>query len=118
MFFSVPRLWTKFHQGICAKLPPRRQRLLFRVPIVSSLVRRRILRELGLENVRIALCGSAPLTPVLIDWYRRLGLELLEGYGMSENFAYSHTNRPGASRQASSSASMTTARSSCAARRR
>ena len=28
-------------------------------------------------------------------WYRKLGLELLEGYGMTENFNYSHVSRPG-----------------------
>jgi long-chain acyl-CoA synthetase len=30
-----------------------------------------------------------------MGWYRSLGLELLEGYGMSENFCYSHMARPG-----------------------
>ena len=35
---------------------------------------------------------------VTLDWYRSLGLELLEGYGMSEDFAYSHMSEPGAVR--------------------
>lgn len=34
----------------------------------------------------------------MLDWYRNLGLELLEGYGMTENFAYSHINKFGRSR--------------------
>jgi long-subunit acyl-CoA synthetase (AMP-forming) len=34
----------------------------------------------------------------VIQWYRDLGLELLEGYGMSENFAYSHVSFPGRAR--------------------
>ncbi|RMF13703.1 MAG: AMP-binding acetyl-CoA synthetase, partial [Candidatus Dadabacteria bacterium] len=42
--------------------------------------------------------GSAPIPPDLIRWYRKIGLELLEGYGMSENFAYSHFSRPGRGR--------------------
>lgn len=95
LFFSVPRLWTKFYQGICDKLPPQKQRRLFRIPIVSGIVKRKILQQLGLQDVRAALTGSAPLSPQLIGWYRELGLELLEGYAMSENFAYSHGNRPG-----------------------
>ncbi|HIE0996221.1 TPA: AMP-binding protein [Pseudomonas aeruginosa] len=95
VFFSVPRLWTKFHQRICAKLPLRRQQWLFALPGVSGLLRRHLLRQLGLQDTRIALSGSAPLTPVLIHWYRELGLELLECYSMSENFAYSHANVPG-----------------------
>ncbi|MGH8432049.1 MAG: AMP-binding protein, partial [Solimonas sp.] len=95
LFFSVPRLWTKFYQGICEKLSPAKQRLLFRIPLVSGIVKRRIREELGLEHVRAAITGSAPLSPQLIAWYRSVGLELLEGYAMTENFAYSHGNRPG-----------------------
>jgi len=34
----------------------------------------------------------------LILWYHKLGLELLEGYGMTENFNYSHLSRPGKAR--------------------
>src|SRR5690606_37233 len=32
IFFSVPRLWTKFEQAVCAKLPKRKQEILFRIP--------------------------------------------------------------------------------------
>lgn len=94
IFFSVPRLWTKFQQGVNAKLSPSKQRLLFALPLVSRLVKRKILRGLGLDQVRVAITGSAPLASDIIAWYRRLGLKLLEGYGMSENFAVSHSCRP------------------------
>ncbi len=94
IFFSVPRLWTKFQQGVNAKLSPSKQRLLFALPLVSRLVKRKILRGLGLDQVRIAITGSAPLAPDIIAWYRGLGLKLLDGYGMSENFAVSHGCRP------------------------
>lgn len=95
LFFSIPRLWIKFRQGINQKLSPERQQLLFGLPLLSHLVKRRILQMLGLDSVRIALTGSAPVPPEVVAWYRGLGLELLEGYGMSENFGYSHANRPG-----------------------
>lgn len=95
LFFSVPRLWTKFHQGINERISPRYQRLLFRVPVVSRVVRKKILGELGLANVHLAMTGSAPLPASILEWYRQLGLELLEGYAMTENFGYSHVNRPG-----------------------
>lgn len=95
LFFSVPRLWTKFYTSICEKLPLSRQKLLFALPIVSGMVKKKILTQLGLQHVRLALTGSAPLAPSLMSWYRNLGLDLLEGYAMSENFAYSHGNRPG-----------------------
>jgi long-chain acyl-CoA synthetase len=98
IFFSVPRLWTKFYQAVNEKLPLSKQKLLFSLPIVSRLVRKKILRGLGLDHVRVALTGSAPLSPDLIVWYRDLGLELLDAYGMSENFGVSHVSRPGAVR--------------------
>lgn len=98
LFFSVPRLWVKFQQGINSKLHPRVQKWLFRVPVLSTLVKRRILKMLGLHHVRAAITGSAPLPPEVLAWYRRLGLELLEGYGMTENFGYSHASRPGQTR--------------------
>ena len=98
LFFSVPRLWMKFYLAICQKLPLKKQKILFRIPLVNTLIRKKILKQLGLDHVRVALTGAAPLAPEIIRWYRGLGLELLEVYGMSENFGYSHANRPGEAR--------------------
>ncbi|MGQ0530814.1 MAG: AMP-binding protein [Panacagrimonas sp.] len=95
LFLSVPRLWTKFYLGIQQKLPLKRQKILFRTPVIGRIVKRKLLRELGLDHTRYAITGAAPLPPHILEWYRELGLELLEGYGMSENFAYSHGSRSG-----------------------
>ncbi|MCE5291715.1 MAG: AMP-binding protein [Nocardiaceae bacterium] len=95
IFFSVPRLWTKFYQGVCHKLPLEKQRILFHIPILNKVIKKKILTQLGLNHVRVALTGSAPLPANITQWYRSLGLELLEVYGMTENAAYSHANRPG-----------------------
>lgn len=94
LFFSVPRLWTKFYNGICGKIPLGVQHIIFRIPVLSGLFKKFLLKKLGLADVRMALSGSAPLAPALMSWYRNLGLELLEGYAMSENFAYSHCSLP------------------------
>jgi long-subunit acyl-CoA synthetase (AMP-forming) len=94
-FFSVPRLWMKFYLGVNAKLPIPKQKRLFRIPVVRSLVKKKILKQLGLDQCKTALTGAAPLSAEIIGWYRGLGLELLEVYGMTENFGYSHINRPG-----------------------
>ncbi|WP_088280008.1 AMP-binding protein [Ideonella sp. A 288] len=94
IFISVPRLWLKFQQGVFAKMPPARLELLLRLPIVGRLVGRKVLAGLGLDQVRLAGSGSAPIPAELIDWYRRLGLNLIEGYGMTEDFAYSHNSTP------------------------
>jgi long-chain acyl-CoA synthetase len=98
IFFSVPRLWTKFYLAVQAKLPQKKQGFLFKIPIVGRRIKRKILEGLGLENVRLAFTGAAPLPAHTIAWYRSLGLELLEVYGMSENMAYSHCTRPDAPR--------------------
>jgi long-subunit acyl-CoA synthetase (AMP-forming) len=95
LFFTVPRLWQKFQLGVFSKLPPTKLDRLLRIPLISRLVRKKILRELGLGDVWLAATGAAPMPPELLSWYRRLGLELLEGYGMTENFAYSHGSRLG-----------------------
>ncbi|WP_065943920.1 AMP-binding protein [Pseudomonas sp. 25 R 14] len=98
IFFSVPRLWVKFYMGVQTKLPLRLQRLLFSFGWLTGRVKRMILQELGLDAVRVAFTGSAPLSMEIIQWYRQLGLELLDVYGMSENFGTSHISRPAAMR--------------------
>ena len=91
LFISVPRLWLKFQQGVSAKMPPAKLNLLLSIPILNKIIARKVLTGLGLDQVKLAGSGSAPLPPSLIDWYRRLGLPLIEGYAMTEDFAYSHT---------------------------
>jgi long-chain acyl-CoA synthetase len=98
IFHSVPRLWLKFQSGVLRKMPDQKLRRLLRIPIVSGIIKKKILTGLGFDSVRLAVSGSAPIPPELIDWYRALGLELLEGYGMSENFSYSHVSMPGRTR--------------------
>ncbi|MFO1219207.1 MAG: AMP-binding protein [Burkholderiaceae bacterium] len=92
MFISVPRLWLKFQQGVFAKMPPAKLDRLLAIPIVGKLVAKKVLTGLGLNHVLFAASGSAPLPPDLIRWYRRLGLKLYEGYGMTEDNSYSHTS--------------------------
>ena len=91
VFLSVPRLWLKFMQGVSAKMPPAKLNRLLSIPILNKIVAKKVLTGLGLDQVKVAASGSAPLPPSLIAWYRRLGLNLLEGYGMTEDMAYSHT---------------------------
>lgn len=98
LFASVPRLWQKFHGGVAAKLPSEKLARLLRVPVVRDVVRKRVLDGLGLGHTKIAASASAPIPSSLIAWYRALGLEIAEGYGMTENFGYSHATRPGRGR--------------------
>jgi long-subunit acyl-CoA synthetase (AMP-forming) len=97
LFISVPRLWLKFQQGVFAKMPPAKLDRLLGIPLLGKVVARKVLKGLGLDAVKQAGSGSAPLPPELIRWYRRLGLKLFEGYGMTEDNSYSHTSNEQAS---------------------
>ncbi len=98
VFFSVPRLWVKFQQGIQAKMPPKKLDRLLSIPILGGIVRKKILTALGLQECQFAAGGAAPMPPELLRWYNRLGLDLVEVYGMTENCGVSHATLPGKSR--------------------
>ncbi|MBQ0960886.1 AMP-binding protein [Ideonella sp. 4Y11] len=92
LFISVPRLWLKFQQGVFAKMPPAKLERLLKIPILGKIVAKKVRTGLGLDAVLMAGSGSAPIPPDLIAWYRRIGLPLYEGYGMTEDCAYSFTS--------------------------
>ena len=94
IFISVPRLWLKFQHGVFSKIPPKKLDRLLSIPIIGRLVGRKVLKGLGLDQCLLAGSGSAPIPAELITWYRRLGLNLIEGYAMTEDFAYSHNSTP------------------------
>jgi long-chain acyl-CoA synthetase len=89
-FVSVPRLWLKFQQGVFLTMPSHKLDAMLDDPAIATEVGRKVLAGLGLDEVRIAASASAPIPGELLDWYRRLGLNLLEGYGMTEDLGYSH----------------------------
>lgn len=95
VFISMPRLWTNFYTSVCSRLPASAQALLATATPEGDAQRKQVLKMLGLADTRLAFTGSAPLPPEIVDWYRTLGLELLDVYGMTEDFAYSHYSRPG-----------------------
>jgi long-chain acyl-CoA synthetase len=98
VFFSVPRLWVKFQQGISAKMPPAKLDRLLRIPILGGIVRKKVLTALGLQECIFAAGGAAPMPPDLLRWYNKLKLDLVEVYGMTENCGVSHATLPGKQR--------------------
>ncbi len=98
VFFSVPRLWVKFQQGINQKMPPAKLDRLLKIPILGGIVRKKILKALGLQDCTWAAGGAAPMPPELLRWYNKLGLDLVEVYGMTENCGVSHATLPGKQR--------------------
>src|SRR5690606_34657628 len=42
-------------------------------------------RRLGLDRVRIAISGAAPIAPDILAYFRALGIDIREGYGLTES---------------------------------
>jgi long-chain acyl-CoA synthetase len=77
------------------QMPPEKMNKLLRLPVIGGLVRKKVLKALGLDQCRIAVGGAAPMPIALLEWYGTLGLHINEGYGMTENLAVSHMTLPG-----------------------
>ncbi len=99
VMFGVPRIWTKFQMGVYSKMPAEKLDFLLKLPIIGRIIGKKVLVGLGLDAVRYALSGAAPVPEALLKWYKRLGLDVLEVYGMTENCGYSHVCRPGKFKQ-------------------
>ncbi|MFM5599395.1 AMP-binding protein [Aeromonas veronii] len=94
VFISVPRLWAMFRIKIHEKLPQKKLELLLKIPLISGLIKRKLQKGLGLDQARVLGCGSAPVSPALLEWYLSIGLKVTEAWGMTENHAYSTINYP------------------------
>lgn len=94
IFFSVPRLWTVFQLNIINKIGEKKLKTLLKLPIISSIVKRKIKKGLGLDQSRLNGSGSAPIPPSLLQWYNDIGIDICEAWGMTENCAYSIINHP------------------------
>ena len=123
---SVPRLWEKMYAGVRARMDevrgPRRlvrdfalragaarTRAYERRHAPSFLLRRRwaiadrlvcrpVRQALGLDQARVCISGSAPISPEVLRFFYGLGVEILEGYGLTETTAPATVNRPGEAR--------------------
>ena len=125
-FTSVPRLWEKIFAGIRDKMDqvkgPRRlvrdwallmgalrtnaydrgkapsPWVRWQWSIADRLVFRRIRETLGFDKIQVCVSGSAAVSPDMLRFFYGLGIEILEGYGLTETTAPATFNRPGAAR--------------------
>jgi len=122
-FTSVPRLWEKIYAGIRDKMDkvsgPRRMirdwALLmgalrtaayerhkpmapwvrWQWSLADRIVFRKIRETLGFDKVEVCISGSAAVSPNMLRFFYGLGIEILEGYGLTETTAPATFNRPG-----------------------
>lgn len=95
IFFGVPRIWTKIKTAIEGKLGGAKVLgTLLRLPLLGSVLKRALVKKLGFQDVRYALCAAAAINQDVLAWYENLGLKLNEAYGMSETCGLSHMVKP------------------------
>lgn len=94
LFFGVPRIWQKFKEKILLKLPQKKMDLLLKIPIVSGIIKKKLRYKLGLSD-SLVFAGAAPIAIDLLEWFNRLGIEINQAYGMTEDSISSHFNFPG-----------------------
>jgi long-chain acyl-CoA synthetase len=112
IFCSVPRIWEKFVSmimirmsdstilkkamyGLSVKVGLRyvraqkgsRERFWLRLLYwpLYWLVLYHLKRQLGFDRVRLAVCGAAPASPELFEYFNAMGIPLREGYGQTES---------------------------------
>ena len=87
VFAAAPRVWTKLQVGILSKFSQKTLDVLLNIPLLSGVLKKLIKKGLGFTRTRIAVSGSAPMPVELIEWFRKIGIFITNGYGMTENCA-------------------------------
>jgi len=84
-FLGVPRVWEKMMATVEIRMADASffKRRLHR----SGLAKWPLREKLGMSRCRIALSGAAPIAPQVLEYFRRLGVPIREGYGQTENTA-------------------------------
>lgn len=95
-FLAVPRIWTKFQEKILEKIPQKKLSFLLSIPIISSIIKKKLKLKLGLSSADYCFSGAAPLASSLILWYETIGITIYQVYGMTEDCIISHANMPDA----------------------
>jgi long-subunit acyl-CoA synthetase (AMP-forming) len=83
-FFAVPRIWTKIQQGILGKLSDKKLNTLLKLPLINNLLKKKLKTAIGLNEVKSAISGAAPLSASLLEWYAKLDINIQEVYGATE----------------------------------
>ncbi|WP_029008735.1 AMP-dependent synthetase/ligase [Azospirillum halopraeferens] len=110
LFLGVPRIWEKLHSAIHIKMAEAggyRRRLFERAlaacepwaetapaerPLPARavfafwylLVFRALLNYTGLRRTTVCLTGAAPISPLIVRFFRTIGVPLIEVYGLTE----------------------------------
>jgi len=120
LFLGVPRVWEKMQAALEARLRAATgvrawlarwalatelaafdadvarndgtQRFGLGRRLARRLVVDRILQAIGLDNVKVAVTGAAPISESTLRFFASLGITVYEGYGMSETSGVATTS--------------------------
>lgn len=87
-FTAVPRIWGMFKQRIEQQIEKKNIGWLLKIPFVSSIVKRKIREQLGLERCQLCVSGAAHLPSSVVVFFKNLGILINEGSGQTEDFGY------------------------------
>lgn len=91
IFIGVPRVWEKVYEKIKEKKEdPQRW-------INKLLVNNMIIQEMGLDKAKFCITAAAPLSSEIRGFFKDLGIELCDVYGMSETTGPISMGVPGCS---------------------
>jgi len=86
-FLGVPRVWEKIHAGITAAMaadPDKQAAFQRAIETGDDAVLANVRAMVGLDGMRLALTGAAPIPRPVFDFFRSIGVPLSEVYGLSE----------------------------------
>tara|TARA_R110002049_G_scaffold275596_3_gene453706 strand:+ start:16465 stop:18102 length:1638 start_codon:yes stop_codon:yes gene_type:complete len=98
IFFAVPRIFAKFQEKILEKIPQKKLGMLLKTPILNGIIKNKLKTKLGLREASIVVSGAAPLSASIMEWYKTIGIEIMQLYGMTEDCCLSHGNYAGVNR--------------------
>ena len=94
IFFAVPRIWTKFQDKILESIPQKKLNTILAIPLICTIFKNKLRQKLGLKNANLIVSAAAPLAVSTMQWYEKLGITILQLYGMTEDCVISHGNHP------------------------
>lgn len=88
LFAAVPRIWVGMEQKISDRVSPFLLNILLHIPVISTLITKKIINNLGFNECKNFFSGASHLPKSTFDFFKALGLSIQEGYGQTENMAY------------------------------
>lgn len=110
VFMGIPLLYNKVLTGIENKLKQKGKATVamvnklmdfnlyckkhFKRAPMNSFFNHMILSQLGMDNTSLLICGAGPLAPEVFRKYQAMGLNFLQGYGLTETAPILTLNPP------------------------